>query len=201
MNLRELGSYFLLFVNLAECSATPARRTAVPTLQNIDYALAVDMDAYAVTEASIDFSDTGNNERVLLHGPFSNGEVIAPVRRLQSAPFDGVLFNAPALATIEVEFRSQDAVCRVNSRAEQQRIAARAVADIQRLQASFRAHDLIARNILSQQERDYQTLTAAVAQSRRDDTMRTVGWVLGVVGGLFAGAAIGYTIFTVHSQP
>lgn len=203
MNLPKLRAALLML--LTGCSATPPTRTIPPTLQNIDYALRVDMDAYVVPEASIDFSDAGSDSgdaTALLTGPFTHGEAVAPLRRTQQAPFDGVLFNAPALATIEVEFRASDAVCRVNGRAAQQRLAARAVADIERLQTSFRAHDTIARSIVSQQERDYQTLSNSVRQIRSGETLRTVGWVsLGVLSGLVVGGVVGYTIYTVRSAP
>lgn len=65
---------------------------------------------------------------------------ISPLNQGQPAPFNGVLFNGEATATLQVQFRTQQQRCQVDRRADQLGVGARAIADLERLQSEFIAN-------------------------------------------------------------
>jgi hypothetical protein len=64
-----------------------------------------------------------------------------PLNRGQAAPFSGVLLNDVALAFIETEYSRLNEQCRIDRTADQQRINARALADLENWQISYNARE------------------------------------------------------------
>lgn len=200
--MKPLKSFSVVMALVMGCAATrpPAlSATSTPVLESPEYALVIDRDVYTLPEAR-PVSDFYDSTAPIMRGPFVNGEAVSPVRRAQPAPFDGVVFNPAAVASVEVQFRSQQAMCYVDSRRDQQVIAARANADLDRLIVSFRTHDSLARSIIQQQQRDYTELVRTTQQASSGNVWRTVGWTtVGVLSGLVVGGAVGYVINTVRT--
>jgi hypothetical protein len=200
--MKPLKSFSVVMALVMGCAATrPATlsATSTPVLESPEYALVIDRDVYTLPEA-MPVSVFYDSNTPIMRGPFVNGEAVSPIRRTQPAPFDGVVFNPAAVARVEVEFRGQQALCYVDSRRDQQAIAARANADLDRLIVSFRTHDSLARSIIEQQQRDYSTLVRATQQASSSNVWRSVGWTtVGVLSGLVVGGVVGYTISAVRS--
>lgn len=140
----------VLSLLLLNCSATRPQETLTPpSVMNLDAGVVsyIDRDAYAITlpEASqqgitLPISD----------GSGPNGERIAPLRVGQPAPFNGVIFNGPAVARIDVEFRGQQAQCQINTQAQVDRVVAMSMRDIEMLtnsiEAQRRTYDVMIRS-------------------------------------------------------
>lgn len=133
MNNKPFKAIFLILLILNILSCSSLQRLPHRTPNNYSDASLivpdVDLSAYrvilpSVSDASVRFSDDA-------------GEIIAPLRSGQPAPFAGVLFNGPAVARVEVEFRGQREQCRINSQADLDRMAARSIADIALLQTTI----------------------------------------------------------------
>ena len=60
---------------------------------------------------------------------------VTPLSQGQTAPYNGVLFNGPAVASIQVQYRAEQERCLVERRTDQLRVGARAIADLERLQS------------------------------------------------------------------
>ncbi len=148
----------LICLFVAGCSAQQHSVLTPPNIINVDASQVsiVDRDAYQITLPS--------SPQVAINLPISdgsgpNGERIAPVRTGQPAPFNGVLFNGPAVARIEVEFRGQQAQCQINRQADIDRVVAMSTRDIENLTASLeaqrRTYDVVIRNRDSEINRLY----------------------------------------------
>jgi len=149
---------FFISIFLTACSARQRQELAPPNFIPIDASQIyyVDRDAYHITlptssEVSINLPITDGG------GP--NGEIIVPMRAGQQAPFNGVLFNGPAVARVNVEFRAQQAQCLINRRADIDRVVAISLRDIDNLNASIeaqrRTYEAIIRNRDSEINRLY----------------------------------------------
>lgn len=139
----------LFLVCLTACSAQqPIPVLSAPSVVNVDAGppVYIDRDAY-----SIHLSDaTQGIALAISDGSGPNGERIAPLRVGQPAPFNGVLFNGPAVARVDVEFRGQQAQCQINRQADIDRVVAMSIRDIQlltnSLEAQRRTYDVMLRS-------------------------------------------------------
>jgi len=111
----------------------------------------INEDAYRIT---LPASDAGS---VFVMNS-SSGELVAPLRQGQPAPFPGVLFNGPATARVEVEFRGQQARCLIDRQADIDRVAARAVTDIRLLQVTLNTNSLSYNLMLRSRDEEIQRL-------------------------------------------
>lgn len=187
-NSNHLLSLFFLFLTLVRCSSP--QRPELPLRPNpytVDVAtipITIDHDAY--TSIQLTPSDAGFG----FGGGGDSGELLAPLRRGQVAPFPGVLLNGPALARVEVEFRAQDTMCRINRQAELDRLAARALADIQLIQTSLNAQTQSYVLMLSSRDQEIDRLYRWI-QANPPQGVPVMPVVLGTLGGILVGAGVG----------
>lgn len=182
----------LLLICFTACSATrPPPVVSPPSTITLDASVAlVDTDAYQITlpeasQVSINLP--------IVDGSGPNGERIAPLRTGQPAPFNGVLFNGPSVARIEVEFRGQQAQCQINRQADIDRVVAMSIRDIQNLTASLEAqrrmYDVMIRSRDSELDRLYN-------HARNTNQPINYWPYIGIgLGGLVIGAGAATTIY------
>lgn len=120
-----------------------------------------------------------------------SGEAIFPLRTGQPAPSNGVLFNGPAVARLEVEFRGQASRCLIERRADQERIISAATRDLQLLQSTITTDRTISRIVLDARDRELrrnqETYNELLRRSNPNNILNTVLWV---GGGVMAGAGL-----------
>lgn len=118
-----------LIAFMVACSGVQRTLPAGPNVTVVDAGPdpTIDQDAYNITLPPVEDVAIRLN---VVDGAGPNGEIIAPLRAGQPAPFNGVLFNGPAVARVEVEFRGQAAQCRIDRQADIDRMAALARRDI-----------------------------------------------------------------------
>lgn len=83
---------------------------------------------------------------------------VTPLNQGQTAPYNGVLFNGPAVASIQVQYHSEQERCLVERRSDQLRVGARAIADLERMQSEFIANEQTYRVVLDGRDREIQRL-------------------------------------------
>lgn len=120
-----------------------------------------------------------------------SGERVRPLRQGEAAPMNGLLFNGPAVARLEIEFRGQAAQCLIDRRADQQRLIARATADIQQLQTTIETDRRVNNILLEARDRElrqiYGTSNELIRRSSVPNVLNTVLWT---AGGVLAGAGL-----------
>jgi hypothetical protein len=118
-----------------------------------------------------------------------NGELIAPVHQGQPAPFNGVVFNGPAVASIQVQYSAQQQRCMVDRRADMLTIGARAMADLDIMQSQYVAAQQRSIILLESRDREINTLRS---QTHYNPWLMTG---IGLLGGL---SIFGLTYVLIH---
>jgi hypothetical protein len=137
-------------------------------------------------------SDT--QQTVLFNLP--EGSRIVPLREGGIAPFSGVLFNTTAAAGLEVETRGILQQCRINSRFDQQAIAAVALRDIATLRnvilTQQQSYGLMLQN-RNQAIQEYERYTTALRTRSETEVYRIVGFTIGgvAIGAVATGLIVG----------
>lgn len=123
-------------------------------------------------------------------GTGPNGELIAAMNVGNRAPFSGTLFNGPALAYIEVEYRAVQERCMIDMRRETQEVAARYRAQLERLQASMDSFNAQHAIMIQGRDRQIQQLNRLVEQQRKASENNSWQTALWFGGGLLIGSFI-----------
>lgn len=182
---RSVSTIFsvFLFISLGCGGSQLPVRNSLPTLDPDASVPWIDRDAYVVSIA-----DTAPRPRV--SDPDAR---VTPLNQGQSAPYPGVLFNAPALAVVEVEIQGAQAQCLVERRADQQRVIARALADIGHLETSYLA--LLQRSHVLLEGRDEEI--SRLFRLIRPASPFSIDSLLWFGGGLTLGVGIVSTIYMI----
>lgn len=147
-------------------------------------------------ETSVYAVELPEPEEVRLPPPSEDsGERIRPLRQGESSPFNGVLFNGPAVARLEIEFRGQAARCLIERRTDQQRLIARALFDIQVLQNTLETERRVQRIFLESRDNELNRLYSTSNELLRRSSPNVLNTVLWTAGGLLTGAGIMSTIY------
>lgn len=196
----RLITIFFLFVALLRCSAPQRPLPLRPTPYTVDVVstIPIDYDAYNVPLPAV--SD-GGGLRITIgaDGGTENGEAITPLRRNQQAPFAGVLFNGPALAMIEVEFRAQEARCLIDRRAELDRLSARAITDLRLLQTTLNTQTASYSLMLQSRDEEIDRLYRYI-QANNNPPFPWTTVVLTGLGALLVGATVGTIVTATASR-
>jgi hypothetical protein len=131
-------------------------------------------------------------------GAGPNGEVIASLRADARAPFNGVLFNGPALAYVEVEYRAVQQRCMIDRRRETEEVVARYQAQLERLQVSLDTTIAQHRIVVQGRDREIAGLNRVIEQQRDAATITPLQVGLYIGGGILIGALItGTTAYVI----
>lgn len=131
------------------------------------------------------------------HG--DQGEVIAPLFQDARAPFNGVIFNGPAIARVQVEFRNQQNQCLIDRRHDLSQVVARYNADVASLQNAMDTQRRMNEVILNQNNIDIQRLNQLLERSQQSNNGPHIGeGLIWATGGFLLGTVIfgGILIYT-----
>lgn len=152
-------------------------------------------DASAPTDASSDAPLFVPNNQ--------NGELIVPLRQDASAPFNGVLFNGPAVARVSVEFQAQQQRCLIERRHDVDLIVARYNTDIATLNLARSTETRTANVLLAGRDQDITRLQRLLtAQTNENSGPHVTEGLIWAGGGLLVGVLlVGGIVLLVNSNP
>lgn len=96
-----------------------------------------------------------------------NGEAIVPLRQRDPAPFNGVLFNGPAVARVAVEFSAQQRMCLIDRRHDVDLLTARYTQDIESLRLALSTQGRTDQILLNGRDADLVRLNRLLDQQVR----------------------------------
>lgn len=178
---------FLVCVN---CSSATIPQTTLPN-QQISTEQQSPLDGSIIdTDAYTSLTDLPTSDaRLTINN--SNGEQIAPLREHQRAPFNGVLFNGPATARLEVEFRGLQSQCLIDRRSDVERINALALRDISILQNTISSERRTNQILLSGRDAEINILYRNQQQINSSANPSLPYLIIGGAGALVLGFGIG----------
>ena len=109
-------------------------------------------------------SATGTGNVVISSGG-PNGEAILPLTRGEQAPFNGVLFNGPAIARVAVEVGSTQQRCLIERRHDASLLTARYNADVSTLQLALDTQRQTDQIVLDARNNDVARMNRLLDQS------------------------------------
>jgi hypothetical protein len=154
--------------NATACSGPNLPRTnTIPVLTSDASVVPIDvsllglppLDVQTSTDASVEaanvFATPGNH----------NGENIVPLRQNERAPFNGVLFNGPAIARITVEHNAQEQRCLIERNHDTNLLTARYNADIDTMRLAIETQQRTDQVLLNGRDQDIARLNRLLVQA------------------------------------
>ena len=185
----------LLFLLLFGFCTSCASAYSEPMQRGTTFSAVTSSDS-GIPETSVYQVELPPVEEVRLPAPSEDsGERIRPVHLGEPAPFNGVLFNGPSVARLEVEFRGQAARCLIERRSDQQRLIARVTADIQLLQSAMDTERRVNRILLDSRDNEINRVYNTSNDLLRRSSPNILNTVLWTAGGVLAGAGVMSTIY------
>lgn len=134
-------------------------------------------------DAGLNMSDAGQN-----------GELITPLATGARAPYNGVLFNGPAVAYLQVEFRGQAQRCLIDRQHDVDLVMARYNADIATLRLALNTQEHTDQVILNGRDQDIANLNRLLTQeAHRGPDVNTIlisGGAGLIIGAIAVGALV-----------
>lgn len=188
MKTKKITSFVLAAMFCGGCAtggvaSVPPSATYLPNIPKVSlqpYQAVVDAnnsDASVLLSVSLPMSTT-------------NGR-IAAVRTGQPSPFDGVVLDTQAAASLEANVRAAVSRQHATDLLATQTLAARAISDIQNLQTTINTQRGLFDTLVTSRDRDIRNLQTTIKTNQTTSTALMVG--LGV-GGFVLGALAGVGI-------
>jgi hypothetical protein len=199
----------LLILQAVACGATQGHSTTLPTPSStVDAASGITpVDVVILGLPSPDGGVTGESGTeggaVLIPGGGANGEMIVPLRQDARAPFNGVLFNGPAVARIQVEFQAQQDRCVIDRRHDVALVVARYNSDIASLQLAMDTQRRTDQVLLNGRDTDIARLNRLLTQQSNAANGPHIGeGLVWAGGGLLLGAIlVGGIVILAQTRP
>lgn len=119
-----------------------------------------------------------------------NGEQIIPLRSGERAPFNGVLFNGPATAYIQVEFRTQAQRCIIDRQHDIALVVARYNADIESMNLALDTQRRMDQIVIDGRDQDIAALIRLNQEIQQNSRPSITNNLLWVGGGFLAGVIV-----------
>jgi len=193
MFLKRVISSFMSFVMCfhVACSSTPQRSTFANTNPGSGTLSPVPVTLQGLPDASTVGEDTSDAVQPLSSVPGSNGEAIVPLNRGSEAPFNGVLFNGPAVARVAVEFRALQQRCTLDRERDLSLFRARYNADIASFQLALNTQLRTDQVFLNSRDADIARLNRLLeGYQRQSNSPHVLEGLVWAGGGLIIGALI-----------
>jgi hypothetical protein len=194
-----MKSYILFFCSVVSaCSATqrPPLDFSVTTFPAEDaQVVVIDQDAYQQFLPSV--QDAAVNLQIV-DGTGPNGEIITPLRRGQPAPYNGVLFNGPSVARLNVEFRAQAAQCAIMRQTDLDSMRALALRDISLLNASLDSQREVSRIMLRSRDEEISRMFNYIRRQQPQQQNHIWNYVGAVAAGMVVGLTATSLYFILH---
>lgn len=195
---------FVAFLNAFGCSSNQGTRRNNAFISSPDASIlnAPDVSLLGLPEVSVQ-NASGNRDASVLHLNSQNGEQIAPLQQDARAPFNGVLFNGPAVARVSVEFQAQEQRCLIERRHDVDLLSARYDADIATLQLALRTQQRTGQVLLSGRDQDISRLNRLLeSQVQASSGPHVTEGLIWAGGGLLVGVlVVGGIVIFANSRP
>jgi hypothetical protein len=205
---KQLLAWFLLFLaflNAFGCSGSQSIRTNTTASTDASALIPVDIQLLGLPDLSADASapTDASSDAPLFVPNNQNGELIVPLRQDASAPFNGVLFNGPAVARVSVEFQAQQQRCLIERRHDVDLIVARYNTDIATLNLARSTETRTANVLLAGRDQDITRLQRLLtAQTNENSGPHVTEGLIWAGGGLLVGVLlVGGIVLLVNSNP
>jgi hypothetical protein len=126
----------------------------------------------------------------LIDGVGPTGELIAPLRAGQPAPYNGVIFNGPAVARVVTEFQAQATQCVIDRQADVDRLRAIAIRDINLLNTSLVSQRRVYELMIQSRDIELRRFYNLTLQANNNNSINPWPIVLSGLGGLVLGGGI-----------
>lgn len=135
--------------------------------------------------------------------PDAGAEFIHPMHEGDQAPFNGVLFNAAAIARVEVEMNHQRQRCLIDQQTEIRRHVARSQADISLLESRIETNERINQIIIQARDQEIQLLQRHLRANQSSPVWQyvVIGVGSAIVGAGIAGVAVHFSHAATSSMP
>lgn len=210
--MRRLISFFMAILMSFHFACSSSQRPPVLTpypvfssLPDASQVIPVDVILLGLPETSIPHSDDAGLPRV--EGgqglfPAGVGEVITPLHRGAVAPFNGVLFNGPAVARVSVEFRALQSRCLIERRHDTDLLIARYTADLASLRLALDTQVSTDRVLLNGRDADIARLQRVIQGQRPANGPHIGEGLIWAGGGLVVGALlVGGIVISTNIRP
>ena len=122
-----------------------------------------------------------------------NGESIVPLRRGSRAPYNGVLFNGPAVAQVTVDFNAENQLCSIERQHDHALFVANYSADVASLRLALdtqRREAMVLLDSSSATIRNYAELLQAQERTNHQSSSSFLSDIIWAGGGVIAGFLI-----------
>lgn len=197
----------LVLAFLIACGGSQISQPTTPgfsTAQDASSLLSTEVPLLGLPDAGIEPDASAPAPDAPLFVPNNqNGELIVPLRQDASAPFNGVLFNGPAVARVSVEFQAQHQRCLIERTHDVGLVVARYNADVASLRLAMETQERTANVLISGRDRDItrlnRLLETQVAASSGPHISEGLIWA---GGGLLVGVlVVGGVVIFANSHP
>lgn len=193
---------FLAFLNAFGCSGNQGVIVGYMLEQDAAAFAPADIPLLGLPTLSLD--DAGSSADASVIAPNSqNGELMVPLRQDAAAPFNGLLFNGPAVARITVEYQAQQQRCLIERRHDVGLVSARYDADVATLNLARTTDARTANLLLSGRDQDIARLQRLLTTQTSENSGPRVGeGLIWASGGLIAGVLlVGGIVLLTRSSP
>lgn len=197
----------LVLAFLIACGGSQISQPTTPgssTTQDASALLSTEVPLLGLPDAGVEPDASSRASDAPLFIPNNqNGELIVPLRQDASAPFNGVLFNGPAVARVSVEFQAQQQRCLIERNHDLGLVVARYNADVASLRLAMETQERTANVLISGRDHDIarlnRLLETQVAASSGPHISEGLIWA---GGGLLVGVlVVGGIVVFANSNP
>lgn len=200
---RQLQVLWLVLIALLNaCGANPGVRVGELSVQDAGVRVYVDVPLLGLPD-TLEGTPRTPSDATLVAPTSQNGELIVPLRQDVPAPFNGVLFNGPAVARVEVEFQAQRQRCQIERTRDLGLVVARYNADVASLHLALDTQERTANVLIESRDLDVARLNRLLESQTRASSGPHIGeGMIWAGGGFIVGAmVVGGIVIFASSRP
>jgi hypothetical protein len=195
---------FLMVVNPLGCGGSQTIRSiAAATDDDASVLVSSDVPLLGLPDSGVEDTPSQASDAPLFVPNNQNGELIVPLRQDATAPFNGVLFNGPAVARVSVEFQAQQQRCQIERNHDVGLVVARYNADVASLRLAMDTQERTANVLLSGRDQDIARLNRLLqTQTAASSGPHVTEGLIWAGGGLLVGVlVVGGIVVFANSHP
>lgn len=194
----------LMIVNPLGCGGSQSMRPTTGTTDDVASVLvSPDVPLLGLPDGGVEDAPSQASDAPLFVPNNQNGELIVPLRQDASAPFNGVLFNGPAVARVSVEFQAQQQRCQIERNHDVGLVLARYNADVASLRLAMDTQERTANVLLSGRDQNIARLNRLLqTQTAASSGPHVTEGLIWAGGGLLVGVlVVGGIVVFANSHP
>lgn len=179
------------------------RPTTATTDNDASAFVSPDVPLLGLPDGGVDDASPQASDAPLFVPNNQNGELIVALRQDAAAPFNGVLFNGPAVARVSVEFQAQQQRCQIERNHDVSLVVARYNADVASLRLAMDTQERTANVLLSGRNQDIARLNRLLqTQTAASSGPHVTEGLIWAGGGLLVGVlVVGGIVVFANSHP